>query len=428
MKKNKLQAFTILLTLLFLISCQANNKVKKTLPDETESKSAKSIKGETISTSENIDTANIYLENSGSMYGYVSGNGNFSSVVSTIAADCDLNFSNVNYNLVNGQTTNLGTNLATFLEPVSSVNSMNVGDPSTSDLNLIFEQILKNAGNGNISILISDGIYSVKGTGLIQKLRTASTLTRNKFVNRLREDGSLTTLLVKYESRFKGKYYPASGGQIGIDQNRPYYVWVIGESELIKHKFKEGYFQKQPGFVDIVKFAELNNSDVKCRYVSHNQIGFTRVGENKLSLDDVDVNNRNEFTFSLAFDFSKVPYNDEYFNNTAVYSNDLGYSVTEVSSSNNLDATSQIGLDINKYKHIVTFSKTGAPWGAMKVSVKNIVPKWIQDTNIDDDSSIKENTSQTFGFKHLIDGISDGYNFVNNTEDVANFNIKINRD
>ncbi|MFT4684944.1 MAG: hypothetical protein ACI9EK_001349 [Psychroserpens sp.] len=426
MKKNKLQVFTILLTLLFLISCQANNKVKPTPPDE--SKSAKSIKGETISTSENIDTANIYLENSGSMYGYVSGNGNFSSVVSTIAADCDLNFSNVNYNLVNGQTTNLGTNLATFLKPVAGVKAMRVGDPSTSNLNLIFEKTLEKAGNGNISILISDGIYSVKGTGLIQKLRTASTLTRNKFVNRLREDGSLTTLLVKYESRFKGKYYPASGGEIGIDQNRPYYVWVIGESELIKHKFKEGYFQNQPGFVDIVKFAKLNIGDVQCQYVDHNQIGFARVGENKLSLDDVDVNNRNEFTFSLAFDFSKVPYNDQYFNNMAVYSCDIGYSVIEVSSSDNLDATSQIGLDINKYKHIVTYSKTGAPWGTMKVSVKNIVPNWIQDTNIDDDFSINENTSQTFGFKHLINGISDAYNYVNDTEDVANFKINLNRD
>jgi hypothetical protein len=428
MIKNKLQAFIILLPLLFLISCQANNnnKVKPTLPDETESKSAKSIKGETISTSENIDAANIYLENSGSMYGYVSGGGDFSSVISTIAADCDLLFSKVNYNLVNGKLTNLGTNLTSFLKPVSSVSAMKVGDPTTSDLNSIFEKILEKAGNGNISILISDGIYSVNGTGLISKLKTQSTVTRNKFVKRLKVE-NLTTFLIKYESKFKGNYYPAKGSQIKLDQNRPYYVWVIGEADLIKSKFKEGYFQNQPGFVDIVKFVKLNSGDVSCQYVMHNIKGSARVGNDKLVLNNADVNARREFAFSLAFDFSKVPYNEEYFRNDNVYSNDKGYTVTEISASTDLKPVAQVGLDTEKFKHVVTFSKKGPPWGTMEVVVKNIVPNWIAETNTDDDSIIIDNTSQTYGFKYLIDGIANGYSYVKKTEDIAKFQININK-
>jgi hypothetical protein len=424
MKKNKLQVFTILLTLLFLISCQANNKVKPTPPDE--SKSVESIKGDPISRSTNIDTANIYLENSGSMYGYVSGGGNFSSVISTIAADCDLNFSKVNYNLVNAKFTNFGTDLASFLKPVSDVNYMKVGDPSTSDLNLIFENILEKSGNGNISILISDGIYSVKGTGLISKLKTQSTLTRNKFVKRLKVE-NLTTFLIKYESKFKGNYYPAKGGLIKIDQDRPYYVWVIGESDLIKEKFKEGYFQNQPGFVDIVKFIKLDGDDVGCQYVMHNERGSSKVGSDKLALNDVDVNNKREFAFSLAFDFSKVPYNEGYFKNNDVYENNQGYTVTEVSASADLKPVAKVGLDTEKFKHVVTFSKTGPPWGIMEVVIKNRIPNWIEKTNTDDDSIIIDNTTQTFGFKYLIDGISKGYSYVKKTEDVAKFQININK-
>jgi hypothetical protein len=304
---------------------------------------------------------------------------------------------------------------------------MNVGDPSTSDINSIFEKILEKAGIGNISILISDGIYSVNGTDLISKLRTESTLTRNKFVRRLQEE-NLTTFLIKYESRFTGNYYPAQGGQIEIDQNRPYYVWVIGESELIKGKFKEGYFQNQPGFVDIVKFVKLNSGDVRSQYVMHNIKGSAKVGADKLVLNDADVNSKREFAFSLAFDFSKSPYNDEYFRNMDVYANDKGYMVTEISSSSDMQPVAQVGLDIKKFKHVVTFSKKGPPWGTMEVIVKNIIPKWIEDTNTDDDSIIIDNTSQTFGFEYLIDGIANGYNFVNNTEDIAKFQIKINKD
>jgi hypothetical protein len=374
-----------------------------------------------------IDTVNFYLENSGSMFGYVSGGGNFPTVVSTIAADCDLNFSTVNYSLVNGKSTNIGTELASFLRPVSSVSAMRVGDPSTSDLNLIFEKLLKKAGNGNISILVSDGIYSVNGTGLIQKLKSQSTLTRNNFVKRLREE-NLTTFLIKYESQFTGNYYPATGGQIEIDQNRPYYVWVIGETQLIKKKFVEGYFQNQPGFVDIVKFVKINSGDVSCQYVTHNTKGFAKVGSNKLVLNDADVNNKREFAFSLAFDFSKVPYNDEYFRNKDVYTIDNGYEVLGITSSTDIKPIAKVGLDLNKFKHVVTFLKTGPPWGTMEVVVKNIIPNWIEDTNTDDDSIIIDNISQTFGFKYLIDGIANGYSVVNNTKDIAKFNFKINKD
>lgn len=426
MIKKIFQTSTVLLILLFLTSCKADNKEKPISADEAESKTVVSEENTPIEKQVDIDTANIYLENSGSMYGYVSGGGNFSSVVSTIAADCDLNFSKVNYNLVNGKSTNLGTSLESFLKPVSSVGSMNVGDPSTSDLNSIFEKTLEKAGNGNISILISDGIYSVNGTGLISKLKTQSTLTRNKFVKRLKVK-TLTTFLIKYESKFKGNYYPAKGGQIKIDQNRPYYVWVIGEPELIKDKFKEGYFQNQPGFVDIVKFIKLDGDDVGCQYVMHNEKGSSKVGSDKLVLNDVDVNNKREFAFSLAFDFSKVPYNEGYFKNNDVYKNNQGYKVTEISVSKDLKPVAKVGLDAEKFKHVVTFSKTGPPWGTMEVVVKNIVPNWIAETNTDDDSIIIDNVSQTFGFKYLIDGIANGYSYANNTEDIAKFQIKINK-
>jgi hypothetical protein len=427
MFKNSLKITAFFLTSLFLVCCKPDMAPNERLLDKPQKNTITSEKKEPNLKLINQDTAHIYLENSGSMFGYVSGNGNFSSVVSTIAADCDLSFSKVNYNLVNGKSTNIGTNLASFLKPVADVKAMKVGDPSTSDLNLIFEKILEKAGNGNISMLISDGIYSINGAELIQNLRSQSTLTRNNFVKRLRKE-SLTTFLIKYESKFTGNYYPAAGGEIRINQNRPYYVWVIGESELIKDKFKEGYFQNQPGFVDIVKFVKLNSGDVRCQYVMHNIKGSAKVGSDKLVLNDADVNSKREFAFSLAFNFSKVPYNDEYFRNNDVYANDKGYAVTEIISSKDLKPVAKVGLDTEKFKHVVTFSKTGPPWGTMQVLVKNIVPNWIEDTNTDDDSIIIDNTSQTFGFKYLIDGIAKGYSHVNNTENIAKFQIKINKD
>src|SRR5690554_6151614 len=56
----------------------------------------------------------FYLENSGSMFGYVSQPSDFIRAINIIAADCDLNAQGVSYYLRNGDLTPLGSSLKEF--------------------------------------------------------------------------------------------------------------------------------------------------------------------------------------------------------------------------------------------------------------------------------------------------------------------------
>ena len=122
--------------------------------------------------------------------------------------------------------------------------------------------------------------------------------------------------------------------------------------------------------------------------------------------------------FSIAFDFSRIPYSKDYFMNKNIYQNSLDYITEEVAEITALNPTAMAGLLGGTYTHVATFSKNSGPFGKMIIKVKDIIPDWIENTNIDDDCYIVGDTIHTFGFKYLIDGIAEAYDRVNNTEDL----------
>lgn len=388
-----------------------------------------------LAESAKLETNNVkpqikfYLENSGSMFGYVSGGGSFVNVVSQLAGDCDLESESVNYSLINGKETKVGSELSKFTNCLS-VSGIKKGDPSTSDLNQIFNKALAHAGNGKISILISDGIYSVNGTAsqLITDLKSQSVLTRNNFVKRLREE-NLTTHLIKLSSNFSGYYYPAQGGQVRINQVRPYYIWVIGNERDVKSVFPENYFVQLQGFESIVKFVKLQEQKPACGLLTHGKKGSYRYNSNDLAISNVEPR-RLETAFSLAFDFSQIPLPSTYFDQLEVYENSLGYTTTQICHVDQISSAAKASLQACAQKeitHIVTFEKRKAPWGQMDLKIKNIKPVWINHTHVDDDSDVKNQDGKTFGFKYLIKGINDAYVKVNDSENLAEYTIKITK-
>jgi hypothetical protein len=428
---NKINLLTFSCALLLcssLFSCSCSS------PSSKRQKS-KEVK-DSIQTTENLEAPSqinkpdvkIYLENSGSMFGYLGAGGDFKNVVTRVAGDCDLEASAVSYSLINGKETKLGSDLKGFTD-ILSVSGLQKGDPSTSDLNGIFDKALKNANRGNVSILISDGIYSVNGSPqqLLGDLQSQSVLTRNKFVRRLREE-NLITQLIKFKSEFSGYYYPAAGGQIMINQKRPYYIWLIGDKNDIKNLFADNYFEELPGFEDVVKYIKLEGKKPVCGLLRHNAKG-SYTYKRGLELKDVEPRNL-ETAFSIGFDFKDIPLPSSYFDQLEVYQNELGYEVTSVKRFEDLSpseiASAQTCIK-SHCTHVVTFEKQRAPWGTMILQVKNLKPVWIDQTHDNDDSDIAGDENKTFGFKYLVKGLNDAYTNVNQTENLAEYIIKINQ-
>jgi hypothetical protein len=63
---------------------------------------------------------------------------------------------------------------------------------------------------------------------------------------------NLSTIVIKFNSKFKGPYYNESNGgtKILVSKiiNRPYYALIFGETAYLKYLLSKIKFNKYPGF------------------------------------------------------------------------------------------------------------------------------------------------------------------------------------
>jgi len=85
------------------------------------------------------------------------------------------------------------------------------------------------------------------------------------------------------------------------------------------------------------------------------------------------------------------------------------------------------GLDPNiNYSHVLTISSNNSPFGKVLITVKDILPTWIEETHDEDDSDIDGDTIHTLGFVYLIDGIAQAYDQINNSENLYQTTFTLN--
>jgi len=237
-------AITLLATVCFYSSCGDNERVSKkgTLTSET-------IADSTLNRAVSAKVVNVYIENSGSMDGYVNGQTEFKGAIRDLLVLLKHYYEKkVNLFFINTAIHQTATNidLAEFSQKINL--SWRTGDRSTSNLNKMFSEILKKTNDSTISILLSDCIYSIPQKGnTVGLLNDAKGLTKDAFLSKSREDKTiLSTTILKMKSKFKGKYFPFTGDAnwFTIDMERPYYICIIGCNNVMKDFNKKISFDK----------------------------------------------------------------------------------------------------------------------------------------------------------------------------------------
>ena len=407
----------ILLTL--TISCKNQNKrIGSPKPDNNEPKQE----------DRKIGKAVFYLENSGSMFGYVNGSTEYVDVVSELAekprfaeekTSREFYFVNGGKNL---EINKIGEN-PTILKDKLNPKGFNCGDVSKSNLNSMFQLALSKAKNDTISILISDAIYDIgKPQVHMNALSIEGKGTRSRFIERL-DEGDLQTIMIKLNSHFAGNYFPATGGSLKLSQERPFYVWIFGETGLLNQYFPEDYIKSLKGYSDIARFLKLSELQIPYKIIARKKIGnwkFDRKNKNKLLNVKTDRNGQG-FQFTIATDFSTLPFSDSYLDSTSNYScNNTNYSIN-VSSKGSVVLH---GLDFIP-THLISAHTNKSPWCQLDISLLNTVPNWIKNTNIDDEKNILGDTSHTFGFKFLTNAICEAYQYKNQEANIVTFKFEL---
>lgn len=416
--------------LIFFTSCKCRSERLNSSEtnEQTEEKTIPGIKKNKIQTERKIGKVVFYLENSESMCGYVCGYTNFVDVISDLAEKPEFVEQNIQrqFYFVNGkdiEINHLGNSATILKTKLNNFEYRKYGDIRFSNLNSMFQIALETALNDTIAILVSDAIYDVGYQSTGSSLITEGKETRTKFIKRL-TNGDIQTIVIKLNSHFSGKYFPVGGGTVRLTQSRPYYVWIFGDSELLNKYFTEEYIKSLEGFSDVARFLKISELKVPYQVTAHKQVGnfkFDKKNKNKLISVKKDRNEKG-FHFTLAVDYSELPFSDSYLTSLSNYTcNNSNFSVIAVSGIGNIKL---YGLNFSP-THLITVGTNRSPLCQLNISLKNTVPKWIEDTNIDDETNIIGDTTHTFGFKFLTNALCEAYQYKNKESNIVTFKIEL---
>lgn len=364
----------------------------------------------------NLSLVKFYVENSGSIFGYVKGATEYVDALSDMTQHPDFVHKGipVDISFVNGKEPIKITPIGSSFGNRLNVSGMTCGQTKYSDLNVMFDTVLANAKNNVITVLVSDGIYDI-GNNDLNALTIKGRATRTAFLKRLNDSTSnLQTLLVKMSSDFDGKYfYATKNGSVQIHQQRPYYIWIIGDSELLNQYFSDSYLVKLKGYQNHARYVKVGNNklpfaidypdclgDCKPDYTDDHSLATHRAYHNDLEV-------------ALIVDYDGLHYPDTYLLDPANYACNFGFQIKTIAKASPTQ-TSSAGVSIYKRPFFVLL-KTNQPnpRGKLTLKLMNTLPSWIASSNAINENAIDSNT--TYGFSTLTQGIREAYEYVSDS-------------
>ncbi len=375
----------------------------------------------------------VYLENSGSMDGYVRGVTPFEDDVYQLLVDLGYAADTLALFYINSQPIPYAASTERFISKLEPAEfKQRGGNRSNSDLNQIFSTLLAQTAEQRATLLISDFILSLGQGNTEDLLNNQRISVYNTFRQQL-EAQPLGTYIVKMRSDFTGNYYTKDDRPVYLTGvRRPYYLWFTGPAATIAALPTLAKVEQLPGFANSYTLLPTDDDDAPLPFytVLNNTFkqgsfrtdrtasGRTGTGQNYVrGIEKVQASRRGEpsgtFAFSVAVDLSEVTVDASYLADPNSYAVE-GYQLDTVLA---LDAVNMLhprdrALAEGVATHVLAFSTTNRSYPDLRVTLQRKTPAWVTQTSTTDDTTIKTNEAthdQTFGLRYLVAGVEEAY-------------------
>lgn len=411
-KKNRnriiIAAVLIIVIVLLLLTCgSCNNDKNKT--DKKTARTETTITESTTNHKRNI-TVNVYLENSGSMDGYVNAGSNFVSIlhryVSNINSRSIVDSLSLYY--INQKPILRGNKPELFsYDKVNRESFKNEGgDRGSTDIPEVFDNVLSRTNDSTVSILISDFIISPgRGMDATQYLNKQETHIK-EIISKKTKELDLAIGIYRFTTDFKGRYYDPADRYAEIDQKRPFYVFVMGSKDMVLE------LDKDEVLADDLISNNLKNKHIFTKREDVDYIIVPNTGRFKLDKRDpskriekarVDKRKGN-FSFTLNMDLSNIP----------VEKNDINKDLFQLGNDNyQINNIREIGTHSTNHTHSISISSERVVPGWLDIKIVQRSAPWVDMYNDSVGKEVRQakdvDDSTTFGIKQIINGIYLGY-------------------
>lgn len=368
---------------------------------------------------------NFYMENSGSMDGYVNGTTEFKDVLGKMIVSSHHYCRETGFYFVNKDVYEVNGAAINFIQMLNP-SKIKVGNVGSTDINQIYRNILERTKKHTISVLFSDCIYSV--SNVTNELDNAKNATTDAFLTALSRDPSLASIILQFSSSFSGMYYDRNDHPYPCTSARPYYVVITGNRNAVKQIYQDFKVASLPGLKNKCFLSSESwtlDSSMACTIIS-DYTNARRIKTNKQNFLDIDeiklVRDLSTLQFGVGIDFSNIFLDPSYITDASNYyvepNNYKVKSVVCASASAKGDFS-----NAPKLPYAITVEVPVTSFAPMiTVGLKKNIPSWVSKANVDDDIGGVPPSNKSFAIKKMIEGIAAAYS----TDYDSYFKLEIN--
>lgn len=371
-------------------------------------------------------TLTIYFERSGSMtpYDTPGGGGQLKKAVNDL-----INFfpskEGVKINIVNDNIYPYSGSVDSFLQDRNIYESTKgTGNASYTDFKLIFEKIIQAQKPGNVSVLITDLIYSPQNTANVSVEKILN--EENSVATSIFKTYKGKSIIVhKFMGDYNGQYYPYNGAPFAYNGKRPFYVIIVADSSTIDRMNGDDQYAKfirPDGVQNSYRFNQAQ-SELKVKVVPDwkDNVGRFRQSRSESNLLTNCEGDRETgiLCFTMAANLKPLAKDESFLTNVANYNvqSQSGFGIT-IRAITPDDITNNNRSYLDGMTHLITAKgKFATSRDELTITLANQFPEWIKTSSSTSDinPSAADFSSTTFGLERFLQGIYDAFSAGNDS-------------
>lgn len=362
----------------------------------------------------------VYFERSGSMVPYdsKSGGGQLKSAVNDLINTFP-GHANVDIKIVNDDIYPYKGSVDSFLQDRDIyATTQGTGDAGYTDFKNILTKIFAAQKPGNVSVLVTDLIYSPRDT---KDVSTAKIFNeeRSLATSVFRQHDGKAVIVHQLQGDYDGPYYPYNGRPFQYKGQRPFYLLIIADATTLDRMAADKAFSQFLHPAGVLNSYRFNQAETELTY--HFLPGWkTDTGRYHTSRDEQGTledcqgdDQTGILTFSISANLAPLQKTDAFLTdarNYNVQSHD-GFTI-KVEPINPADIKNNNRASLEGMTHIITLSgKFKTTNDEVKITLRNDFPQWITQSTSRDDSNAAASgfAGTTFGLEEFLRGIFDAF-------------------
>ena len=192
----------------------------------------------------------VFIENSGSMDGYMCNGSQLKDAVYDYVSDLNRSTDTTRLYYINSQIIPYQESLKSYIKDLTPANFHQAGgNLSSTDLGGLIGKVLNRVDKNTVCMFVSDCILDLPNRDAQKFLTNCEITIKDEVINKMKRVPNLGVEILKLNSDFEGKYfYPNGADEVLSGVKRPYYIWMFG------NKYQLAMLNKKVPLSRLVKY------------------------------------------------------------------------------------------------------------------------------------------------------------------------------